>query len=752
MIAAYRKRSVRISILSMMIALFPLFICAEEDERTWRVAQAPLRFSLQVDRSPTHPSAGYFVEILDGGLLPEPAFRTYAFSENGTPLDSYVLWHNPEGKLALVIEYAENTSQIELYLQQAQQYRLWSTTTDLTPSGILVTDPTTASFDAAADLAQFGRVNHRVHYLQKAGVRRAPLSIGGDETGRPRPASFYHLVHVVSQDPGRTWIAPFILEGDSYIRVNRQRLSPYERIEKWGGTGDWVDIQEGPNLLEIFHTVPGERPFYEDTRGLVYLTWRTPNATMEELGGVRSDELPMAGTSRMETRVIRENEIMQSGHTSVAHITARNHIPIGLIQYEEPRVFWVEEEVPLLIYHFEARLPPGQQADFTWVLPDGTRQAGKRLKWIFPALQEYTIQLQTTSARGTLSQDYVFFGFSTRETRLDRSSDLQAFRAALLNMVTNIPAESEAIFAWPASIWRNLIRTLEPQQDPMLLEVLFTYHENAMAEHLSEPEMHALQDVFIERKAAINPEHALRWIRRFGRSAEDETRRDMLTIQMAEVYLFYLHDLDRAEEILRDSERARLDTPQRLLRIRLGDIALLRGDLNLATRYYAEVQNHTRMRRAEGNPLLQEAIRPLLGPATEQELSHDWRVRAVVETAASESVQSLLAQDYVWEAREMLYEWERHIPLSKISGDFLLRKAQLYARMQNPIPAIRMLRAFCTTVEGSNYLPEAAMMLLEMMRTHDWPHDEIREIGEKLQDQLAFHPVASEIQDFLESL
>ena len=38
----------------------------------WKATDAALRFTYHLSDSPTHDSAGYFVAIPDGGVLPKP--------------------------------------------------------------------------------------------------------------------------------------------------------------------------------------------------------------------------------------------------------------------------------------------------------------------------------------------------------------------------------------------------------------------------------------------------------------------------------------------------------------------------------------------------------------------------------------------------------------------------------------------------------------------------------------------------------
>jgi hypothetical protein len=220
----------------VLLACVPCVGLRAQAPEGWRVPEATIRFDLNVTTRPSHASAGFFVELPDAGLLPTPAPLTQVFTDRGQPVESYVLWHSPGRNLAIVVADHGGSGDLEIYVRPAPRYRLWTPDSGLTPSAIVSTDPTTASLEAARSLAALGRVGPAVHHINKAGVQRAPLSITGDETGRPRPASFYMLAHVVSRDPGRTWIAPMPAAGvSSEVRVNGQALARQKRIDKWGG-------------------------------------------------------------------------------------------------------------------------------------------------------------------------------------------------------------------------------------------------------------------------------------------------------------------------------------------------------------------------------------------------------------------------------------------------------------------------------------------------------------------------------------
>ena len=720
----------------------------------WRVPEATIRFDIQVTSRPSQPSAGILVEIPDAGLLPGPAPLTQVFTPDGKLVESYTLWHSPGRNLAIIM--GDASGKVSVYVQPASQYRLWSPASGLTPSAILTADPGKGTMEAAKALAAFGRVSPMVHHVNKAGAPKAPLSISGDESGRPRPASFYLLTHVISSDPGRTWIAPMTAAaGDSSeVRINGVALSPQKRIDKWGGTGDWAEIKPGANRVEIFLAAPGSKPYSDGgNNGLIYLTWRTPKATMDELGGIRSDAVPMPGTSRMETRVILDREIIRSGAGILQGAATRDGRPVALIRFGAPRVYWFDNETPLMKYRFES-VPGSNPAatTYTWQFSDGITASGPAVEWILPGFQEHQVRLTAATPAGQTTATASFFGYSTSSTSLESAEDRAGFRSALWNMAKTYPAGHASVAKWDPAFWTTLLRTVEFGKGTPLLRELFKSHQAALEANVSVAQREALQDIFLDVAGRVNPQECFDWIRSFAKTTDGQRRKDELVIRAAEIHMHYLRDRESADKLLRTILRPELDDGQRFLRIRMGDLALLNGDLNLATRYYAEVQNYTRIRRSlpgqkdARNPASgQPTGRPLIGASMGQASADDWKLRALVDASASESVRSLLDQGHLLEAREMLRLWERDLPLSKISADFILLESTLFNAVNDPRRAMSMLLAFCETVESSNYMPQAAPVLLNLMMEAGEPPDRIRSIGERLQKRLEFHPIAEHL-------
>lgn len=565
----------------------------------WHVDNAPLRYELSLEDAPTHPSAGYFVSLPDGGILPGPFPVTHVKTPDGRPVESYLLWHNPESGMGVVFaDPGIAGRRVFVYVSGAANYVLWNPRTGLTPSSILVSAPGSDRMADARALAELGSVGRNVRYWNYVGPGRAPVGIGGDLAGRERPGVFYLLAHLVSHDPGRTWIAPFTRDGETEVLINGERIVPRKRIDKWGGTGQWADIDDGLQRLEVFQTASGTGGYTGGRGGLMFLTWRTPNATMQELGGVRSEAVPMSGTSRMETRVLRENELARSGSAVLEDARARDGGPVALIEARARHTFWVGGETPLLLYELSA-VQSGNPTDteYEWRFEDGTELEGAVVEWLLPGLREHRIELAARAQGGESKTELTFHAFARTGTSLNNPGHREAYRAALLGMLRAHAESPEIVERWDRAYWNNLLRCLDFGGGYAILREMFDNYSKAMSARLSRAQVVALQEMFLDAASGIDPNEALRWVEVFRDEAYDEYRRKHLAVRQAEIYAHYLDDLESARRILTPLARNE-DAAGQLARVRLGDIAFMEGDLNLATRYYANVQRLVRRERA----------------------------------------------------------------------------------------------------------------------------------------------------------
>ncbi len=778
---------------------------------SWHVKEAPIRFALDLTRSPTHESAGYFAHLPDGGLLPTPFPATQVVSKRGNPLDSSTLWHNRTAGMAIVFEDPGRENEVYVYVTPSRELRLWTPASKLTPSSILCANPAAGTLDAAVNLSKLGSVGPTVNYRDHIGIpNRAPLSIGGDLSGRPKPCSFYLLSHVVTSDPGKTWIAPFNLAGQCEVRVNGTTIVPKKRTEKWGGAGQYVNLKKGLNRVEVFHAIGGQGSFSTHAKkgGLMYLAWKTPNATLSELGGTRPRKAPMGGTSKWEARVLYDNEIAHSGHCKVAATRFQDGAPVPHIDMHPLEVYWFGGEAPVIVYELTAGGQGNPQGTtYTWDFGGGATLTRRKLLWPFLGGRENMVTL-TASADGKQKRcKKPFFGFATLRSSLEDARTRAVYRKAALTVLEAYPGNVDPTANWDTSIWNNFFRTMDLGKGQELLTHIFSVRWGVLSAKLPPEKRQQLLDIFLDFLPRVSPAKALQWIDRLEKEARrDRNQADLLKVARAEVQMYYLNELDAARKSLVDVIRLRgTSGAAELARIRCGDIEFIKGNLNEATKIYADVQNRVNRSRTHGSsssslggssrlrqsdaerrrewlskapslakayelPVAEEKAEPKRGrrrPGRGQEPEvataptfkaapnahvQDWKLNALLDVSASENIKTLIDQGYLLEAKRGLQMWERESPMSKVSGDFILNEAALYMKLGDYARARAMLMPYCQHVDASSFFPAATEALLTCMVELDEPKDKVMEFYEKVKKKLEFHPAAKELEDIVNSL
>ena len=721
----------------------------------WQVPEAPLRYKLDLAGKPTHATAGYYVHLPDGGILRGTSPATVVMTEDGKVLPSYLLWHNAESGFSIVFgDPGAAARAVYVYTQSGRQPLLWKPETGLTPSSILCTLPGRDSLPAAQALGKMGRVEPLVHSSIQTGIPKAPFSIGGDATGRPRPGSFYLLTYVEAAAAGSYWIAPFIREGGQCeILIDGTKLNPKERSKQWGGTGASVELTQGLHRVEVFQTASGTGPYSSNQNdgGLMYLTWRPPK---EEL-------------KQVESRVLNASEIARSGTCNLTAVEAKDGTPVAAAVIRPGLCYWFENEEPLLIYDLSA-LSTGQPAGttWTWSFPDGAAIEGAKIQWLFPGFRENKLKLTVKSGASTSVCTASFFGFGTQQTSLENAGHREAFRKVLASMLKAYPRSPDPVAGWSDAWWNNLLRTVESGEGYALLLQLFTDHLDATRKKLSPGQLYSLQDIFLDLTQRQNPRETLQWLQKFQADATAVARQSELKLREGELQMYYLGDRKLAEKIF--TALATLPgEPGERAKIRLGDLAFMGGDLNKATSLYADVQSRARTRRnaapagglvanqlLQGGPARPAApdwrSSPLAIPgASKAGAGPDVKRGALQEVSLSENVRTLADGGFLLEARQAILVWEIEFPLSKISGDYILRESALYIKMEDWKRAQPMLEAYCREIDASSYLPDAASMLITCVQRTKQPPASIRDLIEKVKGRLKYHPVAAELDRFL---
>lgn len=725
-----------------VVLAFAAMLVAAGAADTWHVPEAALRYKVALTKKPTHAPAGYYVHLPDGGILRGVTPSPVVMTEEGKMLTSGVLWMNAESGFSLVFaDPGASSKSVFIYIRTDQQPQFWKPSSNLTPSAILCVAPGKDTIAAAQTLAKFGRVDPLVHSENKAGIPRAPLSIGGDDTGRPRPAVFYMLSHLEVTDPGKYWIAPIIRDGACEVFVDGTKLVTKEHSKAWGGTGANVDLKRGLRRVEIFQTAPGSGAYATNMNqgGLMFLTWRTPKDVFKEV----------------ESRVIRDNEIVRSGSCSLQSVDSRDGAPVAAARAIPGLIYWFENEEPLIIFKLEAVPTAASDASYTWTFPEGGSLDGASVGWLFPGFRDSRVKLVAKNAKGASQATVPLFGFSTQPTSLNNAADRAAFRSVIAKMLAAYPAKPDPVANWSSAYWNNILRTVEEGEGFDVLRLLFTDRAETMRKQLSPAQLAALEDMLLDIAQRDNPADAVKWLEKFLAATTDNERRNDIRLRNAELLLFWLGDRKTAEQYLTSLAAVAGPIGDRA-KVRLGDIAFISGDLNKATSIYADLQNRARAQRNTdlGGLVTNQLVaggppKPAPpSPNTPKPVAAA-KTGPLQEVALSENVRQLTEDGYLLEARQALAAWEREFPLSKISSDFILRESALYMKSRDWKRARPMLEAYCREIDASSFLPDTASMLITCVKQANEPRDSIREIIEKVKARLKYHPVASELDAFL---
>jgi len=164
---APRLATVRVGLLLLCVLMCRAF-------GEWQVPEATIRYKLDLERKPTHPSAGYLficrMAVFCAARRPPPSVMI----EDGKALPSYLLWHNSESGFSVVFADPGNqTKPVYVYIQPTRLAQLWRPDTGLTPSTLLCAYPGRDTLTAARVLGQtWARWDPLVHPSMKPASRR----------------------------------------------------------------------------------------------------------------------------------------------------------------------------------------------------------------------------------------------------------------------------------------------------------------------------------------------------------------------------------------------------------------------------------------------------------------------------------------------------------------------------------------------------------------------------------------------------
>jgi len=731
----------------MVLTLFSKGIIFADAPLAWAVKDAPLRYVVKLTREPSHPEAGYFVNIPDGGTLPGPRPECIVVDEAGKPLKSGILWHCRDTQCGLVFQSPESGSSVVIYFRGARNMNLWTPESGIKPSAILCEVNGTRAKAAANKLGNLGAVDSNTRFVNQgwnAGSwkgKSLPLAtwewrLGGN--------AVYILAYIDVKNPGPIWIAPFSRSGQLDIFVDGSEVKQTKKNEKVGGIGGTVNLTKGLHRVDLYGY-----DLKNTATGPMMFTWRTSKTTDEELGGIREKEHRYPGTSMNESCVIDADDVVKSGEGTVIDVSAQTG-PAVAFSFAPSSTFWLDDEVPMISYLFKslARNNP-KETRYSWRF-EKTPQAvadGAETSWLLNAGSFTKVSLTAEAAGKSATASYVIYPHTDMESSMDDPDTRHNFKLACYNMLRAYPATVDPVADWGPAMWNNFFRVMELKKNNALLDYVMTERWDYFKKRVEPEQKSLMQDLFLFTLALRDPQEAFKWADKFSADEFSSARAAVLKLKKAEILMYGLDDLEGARRIITPL-LSNAGEGGEWAKIRMGDLEFLARNLNQATQRYGDVQSRSKALAAaivptRLTPIPSGATRKFEKPRKAEEAAvmgkkepkkdkapeepdrfipmkapssvPEWKLAAIRDVAASENIAVLIDQGFLLEAFLDLRLWERALPMSKISGDFILREAKLHIELQDYKRARKILSAYCEQVDVSNFLPEAMNLIKNCM-------------------------------------
>ena len=675
----------------------------------WHLATADLRFEMSISNRPREAVAGIIAVVPDGGILPRSKFKPTVVDSTGKPLKSETLWHNPNEGLALVFE-PPATDSVFIYIQPSSAGLKFVSA--FRPSLLLYVCNGNAGLKQAHALANHAPVGKDIYFAVVDRIFHSILPVGRDEN-----TSSYYTGWLSSPKPGKTYFYTLSCDGSEFFIDGKLIHSWPGRHNRLGGQrgehGKWVNITPGLHKVDYFHFSHGW--IGRESQ----LGWHLPGTPM-------TDDPKAPGKKRPTVNPLEAEDFVHSGTAVLVKAESRKW-PVALFSFTWES-FIRSYEDPVCLFRFHVIGDDASQADTTceWDFGNHQKVKGKEAVWLYAGKGNQKITLTVSRGHHASKCTRTFFPKSmdpdndppllfvtNAETRL-------LYSQAFLNMCRAVPTGSQRpCKTWSASLWTGLLAVAE---SPLTIPLLTDIFERSRPDILKLPSAlrGSLEDIFFDALRQTNQAAARTWLDRLEKEERDPGRAGYWKAARVEYYLYDVNDLKKARiAAMQFMNSAGASSQSALAMIRMGDVERLSGNMEQARRLYGKAQE------------------------TRQSGSNNWKIMAVHEAAFYATVQSLIQQEALTEARQTLDQWERELPLSKLSGDYPLAEARYFMALKHYQRALKILSGYRKSVDLTNYLPEAMKLefrCLALLGQHDAALDLARLIIKRLPN----HPLAEE--------
>ncbi len=716
----------------------------------WAVPGATLRVDVRIQRLPDHKDLGVFVKIPDGGLLPGKYPIPDVRDDKGNALEHLIVGYLQSDSLGVLFAQPESGDTAHIYIKGSATAPTKPSMTHLFPSVLLYAKNGNASLETAKRMAS--------EYPPAQGASFNTWTCIGSMVNPYGPDddfSDWYVGAILLKKKESIYFATVSDEGSEFAIDGKTVVSwPGIHTREGGAKGQHgasVELEAGLHRVDYFH-------FEAKGKQESQLTWRRK--------GITEGPVPEL-----------VNDFVKSGDAAITKIAFKDGRAGAAIHgTSEPNgYFWTgEQPLSLFTLSYVGTDAADDTLSVTWEFGKDKRISEPLVEWLVPGDADqisYPVTLAISNKAGVArTSARLVCPWTPTELSLDNQGDRLNFRKALYNMIRATSKGADPCADWKPDHWGMLVELLEPYRAGPILYEIFTRGFETL-QKIPPEQRWALEDRFIETlRLQRNDKLLLEWINKLEANERNSSRKFRWKDERVCAYLFDVNDVASAKRDVAFLKEAAIAPDQtQIAALRQGDVERSLGNTEAATKFYKDAQERYRSRNkigaaggrlayvgprkrkdTESTNAVDKAAskRPKLQSLTSQKKVDDWKIYTVHDTSMFATITSFLAQDAVPEAFQKLADWENESPQSKLSGEYPLAEAKVYAHVEDYRRAINAVDAYRKVVTMSAQLADAMKLELDCLQKIN-DKKRAKELAGDFVKRFPGHPFEAEMKEVL---
>lgn len=716
----------------------------------WAVPAATLRVDARVQRLPDHKDLGVFIKIPDGGLLPGKFPVPDVRDDKGNALEYLIVGHHPTDGLGVLFAQPESGDIVHIYIKGSANPPPKPASTRLFPSVLLYTKNGNASLDAAKRMAN--------EYPPAQGASFAPWSCIGcmvNPFGQDDDFSSWYVGAILLTKKESIYFATVSDEGSEFAIDGKTVVSwPGIHTREGGAKGQHgasVTLEAGLHRIDYYH-------FEAAGKQESQLTWRRKGVTDKPVPELVQD-FAKSGDAAITKIAFRDGR--------AGAVICGSNAPNGY--------FWTGDQ-PLSIFtlSYTGVDTADDSLSVTWEFGKDKRICEPIVEWLVPGdadQMSYPVTLAVSNKAGVVrASARLVSPWTPAELSLDNQGDRLNFRKALYNMLRSVPKNADPCADWKADHWQILVELLEPYRAGPILYEIFTRSFESLQKIPAEQRW-ALEERFIETlRLQRNSKQLIEWINKFEANDKTSARKFRWKEERVCAYLFDVNNVEAAKHDITFLREAAVTPDQtQIAALRQGDVERALGNIDAATKFYKDAQERYRSRNKtgiaggrmtyvgprkrkepEGTNAVEKATakKPKMASLASQKKVDDWKIYTVHDASMSATIATFLSQDAIPEAFQKLMDWENESPQSKLSGEYPLTEAKVYAHVEDYHRAVSALDTYRKLITMSAQLADVMKLEVDCLQKLG-DKKRVREVAEDFVKRFPGHPFEADMKEVL---